>query len=679
MGRLGPFQGDEMGRLDSCISGAATAGVIRFLVACWCALSIGGAVSSSAAQTMQYYGGPVIGQVKVVPVFWNSTVNVQVKLNAAQFFQDAVNSPWLDLLSAYSTNFSGGTQQTIVPGTALSGVTLVPSKCATSSLCTMADSDIQVELAAQIKAGNLPSPNSNTAYMIFMPPNVTWTNASGGTSGIQFCAYNSTAGTSGGPPVVYSTIIDTFTGPGASAGCSPNANALQNETALASMTLANAITDPDIGVASSTADPVAWFSTTVGQVGDACSNKDFTITVSARTWTVAQIFNHLLNSCGSIATPSVASISPAYGPVAGGTSVTVTGANFTIGSTVQFGGNHGMDVIFISSTRLAAIAPPGRGIVDVTVTNDAGTSATNAADQFTYRPASHDFNGDGYSDIAWGDGNGDQALWLMNGAAMSSSGVFVGLPSTWSIVGQRDFNGDGKADLLWRDGSGNTSIWFMNGTTAASVAGIGNVPTTWTVVGVADFNGDGLGDVLWSDSNGDIILWLMSGATVTSSVALGNVPTTWMVVGTGDFNGDGNADILWRDNLGNIAIWFISGTTVSSASGIGNVPTNWSIVGTGDFNGDGKADIIWRDTVGDTSIWLVSGTAVLSAVSLGNVPTTWSIVQTGDYNGDGMSDLLWRDSNGNTSMWFMNGAAVSAAASVGYITSNWTVQSVNAE
>ena len=178
--------------------------------------------------------------------------------------------------------------------------------------------------------------------------------------------------------------------------------------------------------------------------------------------------------------------------------MTITGTNFTIGSTVQFGGNRGTNFLFneLDPLPLQPLFPPGRGIVDVTVTNDVATSATSAADQFTYRPAAHDFNGDGHSDIAWGDGNGDLALWLMSGASVSSSGVFVGLPVTWSIVGQRDFNGDGKADLLWRDTSGNTSIWFMNGASATSVASIGNVPISWTVVGVADFNGDGMGDIL---------------------------------------------------------------------------------------------------------------------------------------------------------------------------------------
>jgi IPT/TIG domain/FG-GAP-like repeat len=677
-----------MDRSISRIDGAITAAILRLLVASWCGLSIGGAVSSSNAQTMQYFGGPVIGQVKVVPVFWNSSVNTQVKSNATQFFQDAVNSPWLDLLSAYSTNFSGGTQQTIVRGTALSGVTLVPSKCATSSPCTMADSDIQAELAAQIRASNLPNPDSNTAYMIFMPPNVTWTDASGHTSGSQFCAYNSTAASAGGPPIVYGTIIDTFTGTGAQ-NCGPNANALQNETALASMILANAITDPDFGIASSIADPVAWFSTTVGQVGSACSNQDFTITVSARTWSVNQVFNKLTNSCDSIAAPSVTSISPAVGPAIGGTSVTITGSNFTIGSTVQFGGNHGQNVIFINSTQLAVFSPPGCGTVDVTVTNDVATSATSAADQFTYRPSSHDFNADCHSDIAWRDPAGN--VLLMFGATITnpSNSFVANVPSQWAIVGQRDFNGDGHADLLWHDTSGNVAIWEMNGSIISNgnSSFVGNVATNWSIVGTGDFNGDGKADILWQDMSGNVAIWEMNGTAVLNlnSSFVANVAGQWSIKGTGDFNGDGKADILWQDTSGNVAIWEMNGTTVlnQSNSYVSTVPGQWSIKGTGDFNGDGKADILWQDTSGNVAIWEMNGTAVLNQNSsfVANVAGQWSIGLTGDFNGDANTDILWQDTSGNVAIWEMNGTSILNANSpfVVNVPSQWTIQSVNAE
>jgi hypothetical protein len=309
-----------------------------------------------------------------------------------------------------------------------------------------------------------------------------------------------------------------------------------------------------------------------------------------------------------------------------------------------------------------------------------------AAWVFTHRAtlaSTHDFNGDGFSDIGWRQDTGSTAVWLMgtNGVVpqIAQTGNFGSVPTNWQIVGERDFNGDGKGDLLWRDNFGNTAIWFINGTSVASAVGVGNVPTNWEVAGVADFNGDGIGDLLWRDTSGDVAVWLMTGGTITLSAFLGNVPTIWSVVGTGDFDGDGKADILWRDSLGNTAIWLMNGTAVASPLGVGNIPISWSVVGTGDFNGDGKSDIVWRDTGGNTAIWLMNGAAISSAGGLGNVPTTWSVVQTGDYNADGMSDLLWRDNLGNTAIWFMSGTTVSTTWSPGNIPTTWTVQSVNAE
>ncbi len=129
------------------------------------------------------------------------------------------------------------------------------------------------------------------------------------------------------------------------------------------------------------------------------------------------------------------------------------------------------------------------------------------------RPNTHDFNGDGRSDIAWRDIRGNTAIWLMNGAAILSLGEIGVVPTSWSIVGQRDFDGDGKADLLWRDTGGNTAIWFMNGVQVASSASVGNLPTSWSVVGTGDFNGDGMGDILWRDASGNLVVWLMNGAS----------------------------------------------------------------------------------------------------------------------------------------------------------------------
>jgi rhamnogalacturonyl hydrolase YesR len=67
--------------------------------------------------------------------------------------------------------------------------------------------------------------------------------------------------------------------------------------------------------------------------------------------------------------PTVTSVSPNSGVIAGGTVVTITGANFATGATVTFGSTPATNVVVVSSTSITAITPVGTaGAVTVTVT-----------------------------------------------------------------------------------------------------------------------------------------------------------------------------------------------------------------------------------------------------------------------------------------------------------------------
>jgi uncharacterized protein (TIGR03382 family) len=81
---------------------------------------------------------------------------------------------------------------------------------------------------------------------------------------------------------------------------------------------------------------------------------------------------------------TVSSLNPTSGSSAGGTSVTITGTNFTSPATVNFGAAAATDVTINSATSITATSPAGSGKVDVTVTTTAGTSSTSTNDQFTY-------------------------------------------------------------------------------------------------------------------------------------------------------------------------------------------------------------------------------------------------------------------------------------------------------
>jgi hypothetical protein len=82
--------------------------------------------------------------------------------------------------------------------------------------------------------------------------------------------------------------------------------------------------------------------------------------------------------------PAVAGISPNSGPAGGGTHVTITGSHLTGATAVRFGSSNAASYTANNDGQITATVPAGAGTVDVTVTTAAGTSATSAADRFTY-------------------------------------------------------------------------------------------------------------------------------------------------------------------------------------------------------------------------------------------------------------------------------------------------------
>ena len=86
-----------------------------------------------------------------------------------------------------------------------------------------------------------------------------------------------------------------------------------------------------------------------------------------------------------VAPPTVTGISPTSGSTAGGATVVITGTNLSGATAVVFGATAATGFTVNSSTQITATAPAGAaGTVDVRVTTVGGTSATSAADHFTF-------------------------------------------------------------------------------------------------------------------------------------------------------------------------------------------------------------------------------------------------------------------------------------------------------
>jgi hypothetical protein len=128
----------------------------------------------------------------------------------------------------------------------------------------------------------------------------------------------------------------------------------------------------------------------------------------------------------SVPPPTVSAINPTSGPAAGGTVVTITGTGFSTtagATTVRFGATSATGVSCASTTSCSATSPAGSGAVDVTVTVSGLTSATSAADVFTYNATGPIFS-DGFESgtlAAWDGTIGPGTISVTSAAARTGA------------------------------------------------------------------------------------------------------------------------------------------------------------------------------------------------------------------------------------------------------------------
>ena len=83
--------------------------------------------------------------------------------------------------------------------------------------------------------------------------------------------------------------------------------------------------------------------------------------------------------------PVIDSLSPVYGPIAGGTTVTLIGSGFTGASSVTFQGVPATSVTVVSATEVTAVSPVlAAGPADVVITTPGGSSDAPGNIDYTY-------------------------------------------------------------------------------------------------------------------------------------------------------------------------------------------------------------------------------------------------------------------------------------------------------
>ena len=239
-----------------------------------------------SGRTLTYYGGPVVQNVDVIPVYWNSKVSNQAGITA--FYSAVVTGTEMTFLSQYSTTTP---KQTIGNGT--HGTAHVDSQTSTN----VTDAQIQSYLTSAFNGGKLPKPNNNTYYPIHFPSGVKITDGANNTSCVQFCAYHGT-GKYNGQDFYYGVLPD-LSQSGCAGGCGAS-TVYNNTTSVASHEFAETITDPAVGLATVYGPPLGWYNATYGEIGDICNGQQTTAVLGdGKSYTVQKLWSNKTSTCAT--------------------------------------------------------------------------------------------------------------------------------------------------------------------------------------------------------------------------------------------------------------------------------------------------------------------------------------------------------------------------------------------
>ena len=379
------------------------------------------------------------------------------------------------------------------------------------------------------------------------------------------------------------------------------------------------------------------------------------------------------------------SISPNGGAPAGGTAVTIKGANFTGATAVKFGAVAAASFTVSSATSITTTSPAGAvGAVDVTVTSSQGTSATGPGDKFTYSvpkavQQGNKLVGSGFSGAS-GEGNA---------VALSSDG------NTAVVGGYNDSTGTGAVWVFSRSGS----TWTQQG---SKLVGSGNVSPTNEGYSVA-LSADGTTLMLGgpADNGGAGAVWVFtrSGSTWTQqglkltgggesgfgafgfAVALSSNGNVAIVGGAGD---NGNAGAAWVFTRSG-STWTQQGSKLVGSGAAGNASQGSSVA----LNGAGTTALIGgfgdNDNVGAAwvfasvfgqggFVWSQQGSKLAGSDATGPAEQGWSVALSssgntalvGGYGDNSGAGAAWVFTQ-NGGVWSQAGAKLTGTGAVGAV------------
>ncbi len=274
---------------------------LPFAFAALAAVAVLGVPAAVRAQqptgNLQYFGGEVIPNVKVVAVLWGTRIPADVTSRLQSYLSNVTASAYMDVLAEYNTP----TQQ-IGHGTYVT--TFTDTKVPTSR--GLGFNDIPAELEARVTDHSLPTPDANTLYVVYMPRDTSVTVDGLGISCQDYGGYHDYYNRPNGTIAFYAVIPDCS--PPApesdiSAACWPS----QVTWEATSHEITESVTDPvPLGGSSAFTGWLDPGGVHGGEIADICFDPGPTFTAGVP---VAQLWSNSANMCIAQPTPPASDFS----------------------------------------------------------------------------------------------------------------------------------------------------------------------------------------------------------------------------------------------------------------------------------------------------------------------------------------------------------------------------------
>jgi hypothetical protein len=375
----------------------------------------GAALASTTSSTtkLEYHGGPIMASNTSYTLYWapagapeypaeyESGINTYL----ADLAHDSGGNQNVDSVAAQYKDSTGefAKYDSHFGGALLDTDAYPKTGCLAAPIC-LTDKQLREELRSYVSAHGLAHDYAHE-YFILTPPGVedcfeaSSLECSAGSTSPVYCAYHSYIALTGGP-IIYANDPYVTGNSGCDDGEHPNNKpsdgALQGGL---SHEHDESLTDPALN---------AWYASNGEEIGDKCrtfvESTEFgtplgtapdgsrynQVVNTGLYWYQQEWSNEGLQCKQRLASgePTITKVSPTSGLTLGGTSMTITGTGLTGATQVRFGSVAAASFTVISSTSITAISPAHEaGLVDITVTTPAGTSAISLADHYKFRPA----------------------------------------------------------------------------------------------------------------------------------------------------------------------------------------------------------------------------------------------------------------------------------------------------